>query len=212
MTRRGFTLIELLVVIAIIAILAAILFPVFARAREKARQSSCQSNLRQIALGAKMYMTDYDGRYMIHRCGSNDHPTTQHLDCYFQAIYPYTRNHQIYVCPSHTPPNAPAGAAYRPSARVGVNPEGDGISYGSNLRIPGISESAIRRPAECVMMLDTDGYGYASDRWYNQTYWEQRVVRAARHSDGVNIAYMDSHVKWVRLGAIDDRAQWDPEM
>ena len=58
--RRGFTLIELLVVVAIIAILAAILFPVFARAREKARQSTCQSNQKQIALAMRMYMQDYD--------------------------------------------------------------------------------------------------------------------------------------------------------
>src|SRR5438270_674257 len=63
--RRGFTLIELLVVIAIIAILAAILFPVFAQAREKARQAACQSNLKQLGLAAMMYTQDYDGTYPI---------------------------------------------------------------------------------------------------------------------------------------------------
>lgn len=66
--RRGFTLIELLVVIAIIAILAAILFPVFARAREKARQASCQSNIKQIVLGAIMYTQDYDDSVPPHGC------------------------------------------------------------------------------------------------------------------------------------------------
>jgi prepilin-type N-terminal cleavage/methylation domain-containing protein len=62
-TAKGFTLIELLVVIAIIAILAAILFPVFARAREKARQSSCLSNVKQITLGTQMYVQDYDEKF-----------------------------------------------------------------------------------------------------------------------------------------------------
>ena len=69
MHRRGFTLIELLVVIAIIAILAAILFPVFAKAREKARQASCSSNLKQIALAALQYATDYDGLIAAGRGG-----------------------------------------------------------------------------------------------------------------------------------------------
>jgi prepilin-type N-terminal cleavage/methylation domain-containing protein/prepilin-type processing-associated H-X9-DG protein len=67
--RRGFTLIELLVVIAIIAILAAILFPVFAQAREKGRQAVCLSNLKQMALGMRMYVQDYDELYPPHRLG-----------------------------------------------------------------------------------------------------------------------------------------------
>ena len=70
MKRRGFTLIELLVVIAIIAILAAILFPVFARAREKARQTSCLSNLKQVGLASNMYLQDYDERLVIEFYGS----------------------------------------------------------------------------------------------------------------------------------------------
>ena len=84
---KGFTLIELLVVIAIIAILAAILFPVFARAREKARQASCLSNEKQLALGLLMYCQDYDEQMPA----SDDWAT---------VIYPYIRNSEILNCPS----------------------------------------------------------------------------------------------------------------
>src|SRR6266516_4053330 len=115
--RHGYTLIELLVVIAIIAILAAILFPVFAQARDKARQTSCLSNMKQISLGWTMYMQDYDetwifrvGRTAIGKgdacawrwvCG-NERPYFNWWD----VVQPYTRNNQIVACPS-----APAGPA-----------------------------------------------------------------------------------------------------
>ena len=113
-SRCGFTLIELLVVIAIIAILAAILFPVFAQAREKARAISCLSNMKQINLGWQMYMQDYDetwifrvGRNAIGKgdacawrwvCGA-DRP----LFNWWDVVQPYTRNNQIVACPSGVP-------------------------------------------------------------------------------------------------------------
>jgi len=95
--RRGFTLIELLVVIAIIAILAAILFPVFARAREKARQASCQSNLKQLALGVLMYVQDYDETLPLWNrfANANQMPLAPPA-----AIFPYVKNTQLYECPS----------------------------------------------------------------------------------------------------------------
>ncbi|MGM0493341.1 MAG: DUF1559 domain-containing protein [Armatimonadota bacterium] len=96
MRRRGFTLIELLVVIAIIAILAAILFPVFARAREKARQTSCLSNQKQIGLGILMYAQDYDERFPPAYAGSGEQRVSGFYDC----CGPYTKNEQMYVCPS----------------------------------------------------------------------------------------------------------------
>ncbi len=104
--RRGFTLIELLVVIAIIAILAAILFPVFAQAREKARQSSCLSNLKQIGLAVHMYAQDYDEcmpHIKILFAGRAD-PTEESADDPQSGrvvLNPYVRNEQIFVCPSH---------------------------------------------------------------------------------------------------------------
>lgn len=119
--KPGFTLIELLVVIAIIAILAAILFPVFARARENARRASCQSNLKQIGLGFAQYLQDYDERYCFSfNNAQGGGGNANFLGCqyyktwYFGAssglsdswmdwIYPYTKSQQIYRCPSGPP-------------------------------------------------------------------------------------------------------------
>jgi prepilin-type N-terminal cleavage/methylation domain-containing protein/prepilin-type processing-associated H-X9-DG protein len=100
MRRRGFTLIELLVVIAIIAILAAILFPVFAQAREKARGAVCLSNTKQLGLALLMYAQDYDetncGSYPSHPNGWDTCPMFTWMD----TLYPYTKNTGIYTCPS----------------------------------------------------------------------------------------------------------------
>lgn len=101
--RQGFTLIELLVVIAIIAILAAILFPVFARARENARRASCQSNLKQIGLGLIQYAQDYDeGTPIISDTGPNPRYGRYAGTTWLDQIYPYVKSYQIYVCPSAT--------------------------------------------------------------------------------------------------------------
>ena len=117
MKRSGFTLIELLVVIAIIAILAAILFPVFARAREKARQAACLSNVKQLALATMMYAQDYDETFP---CWARWYPARNQAGDGFRnpalqtspqspplAVYPYVKNLQVYVCPSGNP--APRG-------------------------------------------------------------------------------------------------------
>jgi prepilin-type N-terminal cleavage/methylation domain-containing protein len=106
--RRGFTLIELLVVIAIIAILAAILFPVFARAREKARMTSCLSNVKQIGLGLMMYVQDYDERWPSMLCFppyTTDYATSpwwcrEYYGGVPTLLNPYVKNHQLWWCPS----------------------------------------------------------------------------------------------------------------
>jgi prepilin-type N-terminal cleavage/methylation domain-containing protein/prepilin-type processing-associated H-X9-DG protein len=99
MKRKGFTLIELLVVIAIIAILAAILFPVFARARENARRASCQSNLKQIGLGIMQYTQDYDERLPGRFVGYDSGVTNV---TWKTVIAPYIKSTQLFACPSNT--------------------------------------------------------------------------------------------------------------
>jgi len=113
-TQRGFTLIELLVVIAIIAILAAILFPVFAQAREKARQSSCLSNLKQLGTGLTLYLQDYDDVFPFNWFGATpavwwvtqpeSGPGSGLAYKWMDAIYPYVKNERIFTCPSDGSP------------------------------------------------------------------------------------------------------------
>jgi prepilin-type N-terminal cleavage/methylation domain-containing protein/prepilin-type processing-associated H-X9-DG protein len=127
--RSGFTLIELLVVIAIIAILASILFPVFARARENARRSSCQSNVKQIMLGVMQYVQDNDERYPTI---TSPLPVSGQV-CWMQFVQPYVKSNQLFVCPSDPPQNPvvlPAGCN-NGSAYGYVNPFP--VSYGANV-------------------------------------------------------------------------------
>ncbi|RYG57804.1 DUF1559 domain-containing protein, partial [bacterium] len=128
---KGFTLIELLVVIAIIAILAAILFPVFGRARENARRSSCQSNLKQIGLGFIQYTQDYDeklpppGTCGAPGSGCFTADTAGQFGSWSQRLHPYLKSSQIYACPSNT-----ANRTTRDGAIAALNYPAIPISYG----------------------------------------------------------------------------------
>lgn len=127
---KAFTLIELLVVIAIIALLAAILFPVFSRARENARRSSCQNNLKQIGIGFEQYKQDYDG----YICGSSNNGQS-----WSTMILTYVGNDQVFVCPSSTPRKATASQVvagqvpyYSVSNTAASTPGVQRNSYGRN--------------------------------------------------------------------------------
>src|SRR5579862_8158795 len=135
----GFTLIELLVVIAIIALLAAILFPVFAKARENARRSSCQSNLKQLALSIHQYIQDYDEMYPLPRyevsggwmaatdvnnlptplAYGNNYNTPGWFTTWVDEVYPYVKNGQIFRCPSDTVDAGNGIAGGVPAGRIG---------------------------------------------------------------------------------------------
>ena len=195
MRRKGFTLIELLVVIAIIAILAAILFPVFARAREKARQTSCLSNVKQIALAVDMYTTDYDEAYpmSIFLSGGRAY-------AFYHAIMPYMKNAQIMHCPSEQ--NRIPAAAF-PGLGIPLAPGFDGASYNGNYAIfedgpnnplTGANHAVIKQselpfPAETFVMGD----GAIE---LQPTLFNSPVVPG--HNEGFNVCFADGHAKWVK--------------
>lgn len=227
MRRRGFTLIELLVVIAIIAILAAILFPVFSSAREKARQTTCQSNVRQLAMGMILYLNDYDERFVVWTNNPEYMTDPYSWSLYSQwyyKIYPYTRNKNIYGCPSTK--------RRRDWWLTQDNwaPPGSFISYGANEMLIRIAPghdftplATISRPSELVMLSDSRvpilphwGSGRAAlpdgpdDLWDQPYNPNDPYVRAlvaqidqyTRHMRGSTMAFCDGHVKWYPWDAI----------
>jgi len=198
--QRGFTLIELLVVIAIIAILAAILFPVFAQAREKARQTSCISNVRQIGMANAMYTQDCDGHFppQFAMDPAEDWPV---------MLDPYVRNVQIYRCPS--------GEAAWKHMNVG----GVWLTYGYNCWYLARQKDAVVEDAVgTILVADSTGDNRIGP---DEAVREARRPGAgcsnqvvARHSDMLDAAFVDGHAKplpWQTLAA-NERAWFDPNV
>ncbi|MBC8134791.1 MAG: DUF1559 domain-containing protein [Fibrella sp.] len=182
--RSAFTLIELLVVIAIIAILAAILFPVFAQARDKARQASCLSNIKQLGLAVNMYTQDYDEMFPVHAYWEGNWDTAAGKAEYWQGrVLPYIKSLDVFRCPSDadvskgTVDGSDAGArvSYAFNSVVGtdqVQGEMRGIIMAvpawALSSVPGQTVSAVRRPAESIMLGEQHTGDVASnvDRWW----------------------------------------------
>jgi prepilin-type N-terminal cleavage/methylation domain-containing protein/prepilin-type processing-associated H-X9-DG protein len=188
---RGFTLIELLVVIAIIAILAAILFPVFARAREAARQTSCLSNLKQLGSGVMMYQQDYDETNLrnnnIQTYNLPNGSVSTSTNClWMYQLYPYVKNAQVYSCPSDV------AARFNPNAYTGTL----GYGFNDNYGISGLSLAAFQRPSETIVFADTN---YYLVDWDTSTTSDNHTPVLPRHNGGANTAMYDGHAKWYPL-------------
>ena len=220
--RRGFTLIELLVVIAIIAILAAILFPVFAKAREKARQASCQSNLKQIGIAFKMYVQDYDEQWpradpINGNLNTPGQLGSRGMDFGFSGwisngLIPYTKNQQIYICPSINTDGFPDPWSN------GGGPNNDGskqFSYAFNYRSDyGVKEATFSDVSNALIMADS-----GTTAWWDCNYqdagcgwrvrdWAQHINKNYKatewHSEQNDYLFEDGHVKAQRW----DQIKW----
>ncbi len=235
-TRFAFTLIELLVVIAIIAILAAILFPVFARARENARKTSCLSNTKQLGLGILQYVQDYDNLYPIGNASAT--PSLTNGRGYAAAIFPYVKSDQIFVCPSDT------GTTANPVATISYGFNSNMAIYqdksASGPPVPTVTnETILVAPVKTVLLFEVTGIGgtaasfipskgenqscagvgidppqpgncnYATGYLYNVNATSSRFADVlGRHLEGANYTFADGHAKWLRPLTVRGGDNW----
>ncbi len=214
--RSGFTLIELLVVIAIIAILAAILFPVFAQAREKARSVSCLSNMKQMGTAFTMYLQDYDEVVLprYNACPSTGPGATPDAPALWtNTLQPYVKNKQIFLCPSAS--NTAYGDTWntRNGLSLGYNQTISGWYYTTSacgeMILPRLA--GIVAPSKNVMFADSvpgalaSGYrGYLfGNSGLNVAYNSTTAGSiGSRHQNGTNLAFFDGHAKWYRSSTL----------
>jgi prepilin-type N-terminal cleavage/methylation domain-containing protein/prepilin-type processing-associated H-X9-DG protein len=213
--RKGFTLIELLVVIAIIAILAAILFPVFARAREKARQTSCLSNVKQLGLGILMYAQDYDERLPGYFPPWPAIPSPVGTGCsWWEGVYPYVKNYQVYVCPSYVRTQS----SWNYNSHIFPLMPSYGMNSALHQTTTGYAMAQINRVSECIMLGDachTMGTDWrfawplapsvlpgSGNPCTITTATTAQKESATVHNGGSNVCFADGHGKWLNAGDI----------
>jgi prepilin-type N-terminal cleavage/methylation domain-containing protein/prepilin-type processing-associated H-X9-DG protein len=230
--HHGFTLIELLVVIAIIAILAAILFPVFARAKAKAQQTVCLSNVKQLGTAMLIYTSDYDDNFPFGSWGSMTSPlnpdattpiTVKATDGWGCFLLDYFKNVDIIRCPTRnfderwTEKGIPAPGYALNGSLVGYD-DNCGVLWGSDVRTP--SKTCMfyeyNYPSGAALWVE-EGSGYTiyggttADHWLTALEGDPEPDIKA-HGGGMNIGYVDGHAKWIKGSAITELcAEDDPE-
>jgi len=219
----GFTLIELLVVIAIIAILAAILFPVFAQARAKARQATCTSNLKQLGLGMLMYIQDYDERYPFGGWRPNGDGTNE----WQNTIQPYIKSKGVFQCPETTdldedPTNPQANAwnlnpvnylynnqlanSRRPSKLAAVNePAGNWMLMDGHSDWGGVKGVDYKGRQGTPWLLEDTTFGCNASLVTGWLTWQGFTWGLPRHNGGGQVVHSDGHVKYFKFSPTGDK-------
>lgn len=211
--NAGFTLIELLVVIAIIAILAAILFPVFAKAREKARQTACTSNMKSLGTAIMMYSQDYDEMYPFAYLDRTY--AGEAFSHWFVNLQPYIKNEEVYLCPSAPSTNVYIGNY---SSNRGIMP----YHHAGSLTAA-MSTASITAPAEIYAIFDGSYFSLANTDLGLNGMWDAWLPGAGgfngqpfigantaykadymggRHNEGINMAFADGHVKFLKSSIV----------
>jgi prepilin-type N-terminal cleavage/methylation domain-containing protein/prepilin-type processing-associated H-X9-DG protein len=195
--RRGFTLIELLVVIAIIAILAAILFPVFAQAREKARAVACLNNGKQVGLALNLYLQDYDENLPM----NNHHGGA--WASWVETAQPYLKNRLVYRCPSDRSANWSTPLPGATSTRLSSYATNDFLTPNGGF----LALASIARPADCVYLAELAD-NKTGEHFHAASYPRVGFAGSAspttevafdRHQQGSHYVFVDGHAKWHRL-------------
>lgn len=217
--RRAFTLIELLVVIAIIAILAAILFPVFAQARDKARAISCVSGLKQVATALAMYSTDYDELVVpVNSWTWGINPRRRDGGVvWHELLQPYIKNWDVYTCPSKPTMKAdrglPAGTGLGPPRSSGGFGANNHFYWGppnsTNGPVPR-SLAEVARPSDVIMFGDSRSDGPGPDPQYirHPMVLGGRQSPDPRHQGGSSFVFLDGHAKCLHYSKLNDWGLW----
>ncbi len=200
----GFTLIELLVVIAIIAVLAAIVLPVFARVRENARKVHCLSGERQLLMAAKMYSDDNDRTLVPARAGTAPAPSLGYTWCYL--LQPYMKSDKLLICPSDPSPQT-AKSSTDLKHSYGINylltfNRGYGTTYPFTVKM-----GSIERTSDLILFFEMTGD--AQDMGMSVTATRYSRI-ASRHNGLSDYGFLDGHAKALRLDEVEQNRLWDP--